>query len=102
MRRAARIDENQPDVVSALRGIGATVQPLHTIGKGCPDLLVGYGGRTLLMEVKDGDKAPSDRALTGDQILWHAAWRGGDLVVVNNVDEAVDALRLCAPYTRVT
>lgn len=44
MRRRAHTDRNQPAIVAALRGIGATVQPLHAVGQGCPDLLVGYRG----------------------------------------------------------
>lgn len=34
MRRAAKTDANQGDIVAALRGIGATVQPLHGVGSG--------------------------------------------------------------------
>ena len=41
MRRAARTDANQAEIVAALRGVGASVQPLHAVGQGCPDLLVG-------------------------------------------------------------
>ena len=45
MRRAARIDRNQPEIVEALRKLGATVQLLHTDHDGIPDLLAGYQGR---------------------------------------------------------
>jgi len=68
MRRAARIDANQPAIIAALRSIGATVQPLHAVGGGCPDLLVGLRGRNILMEVKDGARPPSERRLTADQV----------------------------------
>ena len=44
MRRQAKVDANQSDIVAGLRSIGATVQPLHAVGKGCPDLLIGYRG----------------------------------------------------------
>jgi|GEM_PF-5567154 len=59
MRRSARIDRNQPEIVEALRKLGASVQPLHTAHDGIPDLLVGYQGRNFLLEVKDGTKPPS-------------------------------------------
>jgi hypothetical protein len=57
VRRAAKVDANQREVVAALRGAGASVQLLHAVGEGCPDLLVGYKGLTMLLEVKDGSKA---------------------------------------------
>jgi len=38
--KAARTDANQSEIVAGLRAIGATVQPLHAVGKGCPDLMV--------------------------------------------------------------
>ena len=92
MRRAARIDANQEQVVSALRAAGATVQSLAGVGVGVPDLLVGYQGKTLLLEVKDGKKPPSERRLTEDQVRWHGAWRGGALAVVDGVDATLRVL----------
>jgi hypothetical protein len=76
MRRAARTDANQAEIVAALRKIGATVQPLHQVGAGCPDLLVGFRGVNWLIEVKDVNKPPSRRQLTADQVYWHGGWKG--------------------------
>lgn len=90
--RAARIDANHEQVVSALRAAGASVQSLAGVGKGVPDLLVGFQGKTMLMEVKDGKKTPSERRLTEDQLKWHGAWRGGPLAVVDSVDAALRML----------
>jgi Holliday junction resolvase len=90
--RAAKIDANHEQVVSALRAAGATVQSLAGVGKGVPDLLVGFQGKTLLMEVKDGRKTPSARRLTEDQLKWHGAWNGGPLAVVDGVDAALRML----------
>ena len=92
MRRAARVDENQENVVKALRAVGASVQTLAAVGKGVPDLLVGYQGKTILLEVKDGRKPPSARRLTEDQLKWHGAWRGGPLAVVDGPDAALRML----------
>jgi Holliday junction resolvase len=92
MRRAAKVDANQEQIVAALRAVGATVQTLAAVGKGVPDLLVGYQGKTLLLEVKDGRRPPSERRLTEDQLVWHGAWRGGPLAVVDGVDAALRAL----------
>lgn len=91
MRRAAKIDANQPEIVAALRSIGATVAVTSTVGQGFPDICVGYRGRSILMEVKDGSKPPSERKLTPDQELFHAAWRG-EIVVVKSAAEAVEYL----------
>jgi hypothetical protein len=92
MRRAAKIDANQTPVVEALRAAGATVQSLAAVGQGVPDLLVGFQGQTVLLEVKDGRKPPSERRLTDDQLKWHGAWRGGPLAVVDGVDAALRVL----------
>lgn len=92
MRRAAKTDANQPQIVAALRNVGATVQSLAAVGDGVPDLLVGFQGCTLLLEVKDGSRKKSERQLTDDQTLWHTDWRGGPCIVVNNVDEALAAI----------
>lgn len=92
MRRAAKIDANQPEIVRELSARGASVQSLSGVGAGVPDLLVGYRGVTYLLEVKDGAKPPSARELTLEQIDWHVEWRGGPCVVVNSADEALAAI----------
>ena len=51
--------------------MGATVQILSAVGKGCPDLLVGYKGMNILLEVKTGNGK-----LTPDQITWPGGWDG--------------------------
>jgi hypothetical protein len=89
MRRAARTDANQTQIVEALRKCGASVQSLAAVGKGVPDLLVGLRGRNYLLECKDGDKPPSARKLTPDQEQWHLKWAGQVLTVTS----AEDALR---------
>ena len=92
MRRAAKIDANQTQVVEALRAAGATVQSLAAVGQGVPDLLVGFQGQTVLLEVKNGRAPPSERRLTEQQLEWHGAWRGGPLAVVDGVDAALRVL----------
>jgi hypothetical protein len=94
MRHAARIDANQEQIVSALRAMGATVR-IVTQGNGLPDLLVGFRGVTILMEVKDGQKVPSARRLTPAEQKFFDEWRGGIVAIVNSVDEAIDLLKKC-------
>jgi Holliday junction resolvase len=93
MRRAARTDANHEEIVKALRAVGASVQSLAAVGHGVPDLLVGYQGKTILMEVKDGTKSPSKRQLTEDQVRWIDAWSGGSVFIVDNVEAAWNALK---------
>lgn len=76
MRWAAKTDANQAEIVAALRAMGATVQPLHAVGKGCPDLLVGFRGVNHLIEVKDFRASAKDRRLRDTQEDWHAGWKG--------------------------
>jgi len=91
MRRAARIDANQNNIVKALRAAGASVRVI-TQGDGIPDLLLGYNGHTLLMEVKDGEKPPSARKLTEAEQKFFDEWKGGSLSIVNSVEEALAIL----------
>ena len=86
------MDDNQESIVKALRAIGATVRVV-TQGNGLPDLLVGFRGVTVLMEVKDGKKPPSARKLTEAEQKFFDEWRGGLLVVVESVDDAIAALQ---------
>lgn len=88
MRRAARTDRNHLEIVAALRKVGCTVRSLAAVGQGCPDLLVGYQGRTLALEIKDGEKPPSERKLTDDEARFFATW-AGEAYVVTSVEEAL-------------
>ena len=96
MRKAARVDANQSEIVSGLRYLGFSVQCLHAVGGGCPDLLVGTGKGNYLLEVKDGDKPPSRRVLTKEQETWHRAWVGPK-AVVTSLPEALAAIGIKPP-----
>lgn len=92
MRTRARIDDNQNDIVDALRKAGASVEPaLARLGGGIPDILVGIRGVNAIFEIKDGGKSPSRRRLTGDEAEWHAAWRG-KVHIVESVEHALATL----------
>jgi hypothetical protein len=91
VKYAARADRNQPEIVTALRKIGAQVVPCHTVGKGFPDLVVAFRGRTLMLEIKDGSKPASARGLTPDQVTFHAWW-SGELHVVETIEQAIAVL----------
>jgi len=83
-----QIDHNQPEIVAALRAAGATVQHLHEVGKGCPDLLVGFRGVNYLLEIKN----PNTKGkLTPAEAGWHLMWCGSSMIV-NSIDEALAAI----------
>jgi len=86
MRRAARVDANQTQVIEALRAAGAYVWII-----GLPvDLLVGYKNHTMLMEIKAGPK----KHLTALQQDFFEKWSGGTLVRVDGPEAALAALRV--------
>ena len=93
MRRAAKVDKNQAEIVRALRQAGASVQCLHTVGQGCPDLLVATRDGMWLMEIKDGKKSPSKRLLTEDEFVWHCNWKS-PVYIVYDAEEALKVLRM--------
>lgn len=80
--RAANTDTSQKPIVDALRQIGASVQVTSGVGKGFPDLVVGWRGKTFLLECKTG----ADK-LNQMQQDWHAAW-AGHVAVVRTPEEA--------------
>ena len=92
--RAARRDANETKIVDALRACGAVVRYV-TQGDGIPDLLVGYKGYTILLEVKDGSKPPSARKLSLAEEKFFMEWEGGMLAKVESVQEALDILKSC-------
>ena len=93
MRRAARRDVNEGDIIKAMRAEGAYVKVIND--EGLFDLLVSYRGETLMIEVKDGAKPPSARRLTEAEQKFHDEWPGADLYIVNSVEEALALLRTC-------
>jgi len=87
---ARRTDSNQAEIVAALRHVGASVQDLHEVGKGCPDILVGYRGRNYLIEIK----APGGR-LNKREREWHDRW-DGLVFTVWTIEGALDIIQAAA------
>lgn len=79
MRRAARVDRNQSEIVAALRRCGVAVE---VIGQPV-DLLIHSRFGTALMECKT-----EDGRLTKDQVEFVSRWPG-PLHIVRTVDEAL-------------
>ena len=93
MRYRPRLDATHKAVVAALREIGCSVTSLAAVGGGCPDLLCGIAGRTVLLEVKSAKTVRrKKRETTTPQDTWVGSWRGGLVAVVHSVEEALDAI----------
>lgn len=82
MRRAAKIDANQREIVKQLRALNVSVAVSHD------DILVGYKGRTYWFEVKDPGKLLCKDgvtfrkgAITPGQADIARTWRGHYCVV---------------------
>lgn len=90
-RQAAKIDQNQPEIVKALRKMGYTVQT------GMDDILVGAKGRTFWFEIKDPDKTVKQNgeykagAIKDSQIKLLAEWQG-HYAVVHSLEEILDEI----------
>lgn len=94
-RRAARIDDNQPNVVEALRAAGCRVHITSMLGQGFPDLLVGAPwGELFLVEVKDPSQPPSKQRLTLDESEWHRLWRRFPVLVATSAAQALEMMNL--------
>ena len=91
MRKRARVDANQKQIVSQIRGIGCSVLHTHQLGKGAPDIIVGYNLNNYLIEIKDGDKPLAQQKLTPDEIQFQAEWQG-NYHVVNSFDQLKDII----------
>jgi len=79
---ARKIDSNQTEIVNTFRQLGASVAITSAVGKGFPDLVVGYAGRTMLVEVKSRVKATH----TPDQLAFQSTWKGNYFTVRSRED----------------
>ena len=91
MRRASNVDVNHAEIVQKLRGAGCAVEPrLAQVGHGVPDLLVGFRGHNILLEVKRPE-FECRKKLTVDEQDWHDKW-AGQVAIVTSFDEAMEAV----------
>ena len=57
---------------------------------GCPDLLIGFQGKTYLIEVKKDSKAK----FTPQQLQFNELWTGGIIARIESIDEALALLKV--------
>jgi len=90
MRRAARRDENEKSIVEALRAVGATV---YYLDEPC-DLLVGYNGQTVLMELKNPKTGYGKKGFNENQKHFAKNWKGGTFCLVDSIESALRMLKI--------
>jgi hypothetical protein len=86
-----KTDSNQAEIVKALRDYGCSVTPIHMVGGGCPDLLVGNNGKNILLEVKGKGKL-----LNNKEALWFGSWKGQAMVVYSPEGAIMVVEELCS------
>lgn len=96
MRRKARVDTNQMAIIKVLRQAMISVQPLHSVGSGCPDILCGYQGENYLFEIKNALMPASQRKLTKSEQEWHETWRG-DVEIIECAEDALVYIGILKP-----
>ena len=84
-RWAKRRDAAEPEVFTALRDCGFSVEPLD---RPC-DAVVGFRGRCWLVEVKSTDKGYG-KALNPNQQKFADKWRGPKIVILRSAHDAID------------
>ena len=84
-----RVDENQKQLVHTFIALGASVLNLSRVGQGCPDLLIGYKGKSVLVEVKS-----AKGTFTEPQIKFMQNWRGGAVSRIDSVDAAIRLIKM--------
>jgi Holliday junction resolvase len=84
MTYAKRVDENHQEIVKKFRELGASVFDASGIGRGFPDILVGFNGNTALVEIKSGEK----KKFTDAQLKFMSEWKGSSVTRINDVEGA--------------
>ena len=74
--------------------MGWSVLDLSHAGEGVPDYAVSKPDFAALVEVKDGNKPPSERKLTKAQIEVRDNWQGPYVIALSGEDAALQLLCL--------
>ena len=113
-RAISHRDANEREIIAALESVGSNVSIIMSAKpSGFPDLVVGYHGKTTLLEVKmplRDELTPTGKARTigvrnkgrvldPEQVRFFENWRGGALVMVRTIRQALWAIGACDEET---
>lgn len=78
MRRYGKPDANQAAIIEDLRLIpDCSVLVLSAVGNGCPDILIGYRGANILVEIKNPETKRGEKPETIErQKQFKDGWNG--------------------------
>jgi hypothetical protein len=79
--RAKKVDSNHKQIIKTLREIGASVFDTSAVGRGFPDIVVGWQGVNYLVEIKTPKGKPTEQ-----QISFFTLWRGQAVLVRSATD----------------
>jgi hypothetical protein len=85
-RRFSRRDDGHRKIVEWYEELFCSVLDLHTMGHGCPDLLIGCAGRDELVEVKSEVLGQ----LESVQVMFAKNWRGRKVTVVRTHADVIN------------
>lgn len=85
--RNAKVDRNQPEIVKAFRSFGWAVLIISQL-KNCADIIVSKDGRTIVIEIKDGEKPKSQQKLTEGELKFMDQWQG-EYRIITCIDDVV-------------
>lgn len=92
--KICRVDANQKQIINSLRMIPSiSVFPTHMVGKGFPDIVVGYKGKNYLFEIKDDAKTKSQTKLTQAEEKFHSAW-SGQVDTIKTIEQILSILKI--------
>ena len=82
-----KVDSNQAQIIADLKKIGVSVLNLSRVGGGCPDILVGWQGKNILIEIKTAKGNLND-----SQIEFFEQWKGPKFVCksINEIIEIIN------------
>lgn len=88
------VDENQAEIVDALRRAGVSICDTSGVGHGFPDLIAGLRGRNILIEVKNPKNAYGKKGLSESQEKFDRQWQGEKVHIVRSVGDALKVVGL--------
>ncbi len=81
-----RVDGNQVCITNDLQMLSCSVQDLSMVGRGCPDIIVGFQNKNYLFEIKNIKGKLNQR-----QQHWHALWQG-QVSVIRTLEDAIEII----------
>ena len=84
-RHKAKRDASEPEIVTALQGLGCTVYRMDDP----VDLLVGFRGVTYLVEAKTAGTRYGKK-LNANQTDFNDGWKGSKIIMLHSAVDAMD------------